>query len=110
MSHSKRFRVFHVTSDGNRAIAVRTGGRGRTGKHSSKSQHRVRITIRHNEAIAKCLECSFKTSPSLRTHLVVFDAEMHGRVTDVVCGQQDERMIISLIRDIRNGGIQQDDL
>jgi len=41
---------------------------------------------------------------------VVFDAEMHGRVTDVVCGQQDERMIISLIRDIRNGGIQQDDL
>lgn len=110
MSRSKRFRVFHVTSDGNRATAGRTGGRGRTGKHVPKTQHRVRVTIRNNEATAKCLDCSFKTSPSLRTHLVVFDAETHGRVTDVVCGKQDEQMIISLIRDIRSGGIQGDDL
>jgi hypothetical protein len=78
--------------------------------HFPKTRHNGKVTVQREETRAECLQCDFRIAPSLRANLMVFDAEMHGKVTDVVCGEQHESMIISLIRDIWSGVIQREDL
>ena len=114
MSRSKRFRVAHVTSDGNRAFArqnvdARIEGNAAR-EHISKTPHGLKVVVELNKTRAECLECDFRIEPGPRFQFVLFDAENHGRISELVCAQHDEKLVLSLIQSIRNGDICRDDL
>lgn len=55
---------------------------------------------------AECLECGFKISPRSEFQFVIFDAERHGRITQLDCSKRDEAMLITMIKGIREGTIE----
>ena len=65
MGRSKRFRVSHVTSEGNRALArsdinsrmKSEGNNAPPRKISPETSHELDIVIERNKSTAKCFEC-----------------------------------------------------
>lgn len=108
MSRSNRFRVFHVTSQGTREAARK--GRGEKGKRITKTPHKVKFTLEPGNASAECLECDFKLAPSPKPRLVIYNAEMHGQITEVSCDQSGEKAIFDFITKIRAGTVRAKDL
>ena len=112
MSRSKRFRVFHVTSNENREFARRGVSARSRGpapkKHVPGTKHKLKVTVIPEKTSAVCLECSFKIDPSRKFQFVIFDAESHGQIAELDCAKQDERLLLSLIKDIRSGLVDRD--
>jgi len=114
VSRSKRFRVSHVTSDGNRAFARQNVNARMDSdavrEHISKTPHGLKVVVELKKTRAECLECDFRIAPGPRFQFVLFDAENHGRISQLVCAQRDEKLVLSLIQSIRNGSVCRDDL
>ncbi len=68
------------------------------------------MRVEFNDTQADCLECDFRIEPGLRFQFVLFDAESHGRISQLVCEQRDEKLVLSLIQSIRSGSVCRKDL
>lgn len=114
MSRSKRFRASHVTSDGNRALARQSNNAGFGHRvvrdHNPRTPHGLKVVVELNKTRADCLECDFRIEPGPRFPLVLFDAESHGRISELVCAQRDEKLVLSLIQSIRSGIVNRGEL
>lgn len=108
MSRSKRFRVFHVTSQGTREDARKSGGG--TKHQVAKTPHRVKFTLALGDAKAECLECPFAISSGSKPRLVIYNAEVHGQITEIDCDVSRVEAVKRVIAGIRNGTIRGKDL
>ena len=108
MSRSKRFRVFHVTSRGTREAARKNGKESET--RIERKPHKVKFKLEPGKAGAECLECDFKLGPSPKPRHVIYNAEMHGQITELVCDESAELAISYFISGIRDGTIRGRDL
>ena len=116
MGRSKRFKVSHVTSEGNRALArggvnsrMKSEGSNKPPRKTSpETSHELKIIIERNKCTAKCLDCDFKAESGTGFGSVLFDAEDHGRITQLEGPDERKKIIQSWIRPIREGQITRD--
>jgi len=118
MGRSKRFRVSHVTSEGNRALA-RSDINSRMKneqdnkppnnepprKTSPETSDELKIVIERNKYTAKCFDCDFKVESNSGFLPILFDAEDHGRITQLEGPDEHKKVVQSWIRPIREGQI-----
>ena len=116
MGRSRRFRVSYVTGDGNRALA-RSDINSRIKnernnepprKISPETLHKLKIVIERNKYTAKCFDCDFKVESNSGFLPILFDAEDHGRITQLEGADEQKKAIQSWIRPIREGQITRD--
>ena len=118
MSRSKRFRVSHVTSEGNRALArggvnshMKNEGNNKPPRKTSPvTSHELKIVIGPNKYTAECLDCDFESVSHSGFLPILFDAEDHGRITDLEGTDENKKAVQSWIRPIREGRFTRDDL
>jgi len=108
VSRSKRFRVFHVTSQGTREDARKSGGG--TKHRVAKTPHKVKFVLAPGNAKAECLECSFAVSSGSKPRLVIYNAEVHGQITELDCDVGRVEAVKRVIAGIRSGTIRGRDL
>jgi hypothetical protein len=108
VSRSKRFRVFHVTSQGTREDARKSGGG--TKHQFAKTPHKVKFVLAPGNARAECLECSFVVSSGSKPRLVIYNAEIHGQITELDCDGSKVEAVKRVIAGIRNGSLRGKDL
>jgi hypothetical protein len=116
MGRSKRFRVSHVTSEGNRALArsdINSRMKSEENnapprKISPETSHELDIVIERNKSTAKCFECDFKVESNSGFLSILFDAEDHGRITHLDCPLEHRAVVLSWIRSIRKGWVTRD--
>lgn len=70
----------------------------------------MKFTLEPGSARADCLECNFRLGPSPKPRHVIYNAEMHGQITEVVCDVSAELAISYFIEGIRDGTIRGRDL
>lgn len=68
------------------------------------------FTLEPGVARAECLECDFKLGLSPKPRHEIYNAEMHGQITEVVCDASAELAISYFISGIRDGTIRGRDL
>ena len=113
MSRSKRFRVSHVTSEGNRALArsdidsqIKKGHDNKPPrKNTPDTSHEVKIVIARKKYTAKCLNCDFESVSHSGFLAILFDAEDHGRITELEGSEEHKKVVQSWIGPIREGQI-----
>lgn len=100
-----------MTSEGNRALArsdINSRMENERNNESSRkigaeTSHELKIVIERNKTRAECFECDFKVESNSGFGLILFDAEDHGRITQLVCPRNHEKSILSWIAAIRKG-------
>lgn len=118
MGRSKRYRIAQVTGEGNRAFARQDVNQRMETERSNaalkkivaNTSHKIRVVNERGKTRAECLDCSFNIAPRSAFQLVLFDAEEHGRISQLDCAKKHEMIIKSWISAIRNGSIVRSDL
>ena len=113
MGRSKRFKVSHVTSEGNRALArggvnsrmKNEGNNKPPRKTNPETSHELKIVIERNKYTAECLDCHFESVSHSGFLPILFDAEDHGRITQLEGPDEHKKVVQSWIRPIREGQI-----
>ena len=116
MGRSKRFKVSHVTSEGNRSLArggvnsrIKNEGSNKPPRKTSpETSHELKIVIERNKYTAECLDCHFESVSHSGFLPILFDAEDHGRITQLEGADEQKKVIQSWIRPIREGQITRD--
>ena len=116
MGRSRRFRFEHVTGEGNRALARSDIDSQMKNKQDNKpprktnpkTSHELKIVIERNKYTAKCLDCDFEVETNTGYSPILFDAEDHGRITQLDCPHEHKAGVLSWIRSIRNGWVTRD--
>ena len=113
MGRSRRFRFEHVTGEGNRALA-RSDINSRMKneqdnkpprKTSRETSDELKIVIERNKYTAKSFNCDFKAESDSGFLPILFDAEDHGRITQLEGPDEHKKVVQSWIRPIREGQI-----
>ena len=105
-----------MTSEGNRALArsdinsrMKSEGSNKPPRKTSpETSHELKIIIERNKCTAKCLDCDFKAESGTGFGSVLFDAEDHGRITQLEGPDEQKKVVQSWIRPIREGQITRD--
>jgi hypothetical protein len=102
-----------VTSEGNRALARSDINsqieKGHDNKPPRKTEpdtsHEVKIVIARKKYTAKCLNCDFESVSHSGFLAILFDAEDHGRITELEGSEEHKKVVKSWIGPIREGRI-----
>ena len=94
-----------MTSEGNRALA-RSDINSRMKneqdnkppkKHNPETSHELKIVIERNKYTAECLDCNFESVSHSGFLAILFDAEDHGRITQLDCPREHKAVVLSWI-------------
>ena len=80
-------------------------------KHRAvKMPHKVKFLLAPGNAKAECLECSFAVSSESKPRLIIYNAEVHGQITELDCDLSKVEAVKRVIAGIRSGSIRGKDL
>ena len=77
-------------------------------KTSPETSHELKIVIERNKYTAECLDCHFESVSHSGFLPILFDAEDHGRITQLEGPDEHKKVVQSWIRPIREGQITRD--
>lgn len=114
VGRSKRFKVSHIVGEGNRALArsditsqIKNEPPNNKPRKINKPEtsHELKIVIASKKYTAKCLNCDFESVSHSGFLAILFDAEDHGRITELEGSEEHKKVVKSWIGPIREGRI-----
>ena len=74
------------------------------------TSHELKVTVECGKTSAECLNCDFKIAPRSAFGPVLFDSEDHGKISQLDCSKEHEKVLRSWISAIRRGSVTRSDL